>query len=97
MGSCNGEDAVTYRRQLHRNPTPKRARYCVYCGRKFNAGGKLQRTRDHRVPKSWGGRGRRNMVAACLECNKEKGAKVWQPRFHSYHGYPLYDVVFRDY
>lgn len=82
-----------YRRAVHRQPR-RQARYCAYCGRRFQGEGKLQRTRDHRVPKSWGGQGRRNMVAACLECNNEKGSTVWKVKYHPFYGY-AYDKEIR--
>lgn len=42
---------------------------CHYCGTRIGT------TRDHIVPKSWRGRGQRNLVRACGPCNRDKGAE----------------------
>ena len=46
---------------------------CFYCGRSFEPDGPLQRTVDHRVPRSAGGHdGLANLVFACHACNQRK-------------------------
>ena len=46
---------------------------CAYCGRPFE-------TMDHVLPISCGGPTTfYNVVPACEECNKQKGAAVWLP------------------
>ena len=46
---------------------------CRYCGR---AGDEI----DHVIPFSWGGPCHRwNLVVACRDCNRRKGARVWLP------------------
>lgn len=49
---------------------------CWYCDRlmdRVDGKTKLRATIEHRVPKARGGHGRRNKVAACLQCNSMKG------------------------
>jgi hypothetical protein len=57
---------------------------CAYCDRKTHCptcnphlDGQLQATRDHRVPKSKGGRDNaRNLVLACFRCNQDKADRL---------------------
>jgi 5-methylcytosine-specific restriction endonuclease McrA len=50
---------------------------CQYCGDTFNG---KQLTIDHVLPRAQGGTTTwENCVAACKECNSEKGNKVWRP------------------
>jgi len=47
--------------------------FCHYCLRWFNDDDPQRRkTKDHRVPRSRGGKGGRNIVSCCAQCNKEK-------------------------
>lgn len=46
--------------------------HCFYCGLKRTIG---QMTKEHKVPRSKGGRGGNNLVLACHPCNNAKGAK----------------------
>ncbi|MBG79135.1 MAG: hypothetical protein CMJ39_00315 [Phycisphaerae bacterium] len=49
---------------------------CAYCGRKHNEKGELlELSLDHVIPRRWGGDNyRRNLVPACLRCNRDKGS-----------------------
>ena len=53
---------------------------CVYCGRDLD---EQTVTRDHVMPVSAGGsNGKENIVAACFQCNRDKGDRTpeeWQP------------------
>jgi len=50
----------------------KRASFCFYCGEPLSL---KTRTRDHMLPRSRGGRNRRdNIVVACKRCNTDKGS-----------------------
>ena len=40
---------------------------CHYCNEAVGT------TKDHIIPKSWSGRGKRNLVPACSDCNSRKG------------------------
>jgi len=52
---------------------------CGYCGCKIT---KRNRTIDHIQPKSKGGNNSmKNLVLACLECNRAKADKLIQPKF----------------
>lgn len=44
---------------------------CHYCGNEAT-------TRDHKTPKSKGGRGVDNIVPACVPCNRDKGAMGYE-------------------
>jgi HNH endonuclease len=48
---------------------------CYYCKREMilSRGQPNTVTRDHKVPRSRGGRGAANIVAACARCNNVKG------------------------
>lgn len=53
---------------------------CYYCRGKMTLalGSHATATLDHRVPRSsgrWEGKSTKNIVAACLACNQQKGAK----------------------
>lgn len=53
---------------------------CIWCGYAFYKDDDLKKTKEHIVPKEWGGRGRRNMAAAHRICNKERDRDVrWVP------------------
>lgn len=43
---------------------------CYYCGKKLTV---YTITRDHKTPRSRGGRGSGNIVGACWKCNNVKG------------------------
>lgn len=45
--------------------------FCIWCGSKFSR--KVKKTREHVVPRSRGGRGSKNIRAACIRCNNSRG------------------------
>jgi 5-methylcytosine-specific restriction endonuclease McrA len=51
---------------------------CFYCEEPFEAIHPFHATRDHVVPKSRGGKGGRNLVAACAQCNTRKASMPLQ-------------------
>lgn len=54
-----------------------RARECFYCGVAFDGRGALERTVDHRLPRSRGGaEGLANLVFACRACNQRKADQL---------------------
>lgn len=59
---------MTWKEKYH----PKNGTHCAYCGRPFS-GKKARRTQDHIVPRILGGKDGFNRVAACLQCNQDKG------------------------
>lgn len=63
----------------------KRARECYWCGlpMKTAGPGSDRKTREHLLPRSWGGEnGNGNIVAACAACNHARGVeRNWVP-FH---------------
>lgn len=54
------------------------AKCCHWCGCALNTipGHPHQRTRDHLIPRSKGGKGHHNLVAACRACNEKRGASA---------------------
>lgn len=52
--------------------TKRRTCYYCACTLSDNQDNLKRRTVDHKIPKSRGGSGRHNKVAACYECNFEK-------------------------
>ena len=65
---------------------------CFWCDREVGAG---ERTRDHVVPRAFGGQDARNVVPACEPCNLERGRLVTfaltvgrAKTIDSYHSYP---------
>lgn len=54
--------------------------YCLYCGHPFSSLKEI--TKDHLVPKSRGGSGRReNLRPCCKRCNAEKGSATLEEYF----------------
>jgi hypothetical protein len=58
---------------------------CFYCRRPmsltqpFKPWEGPRATREHLVPRSQGGRGGANVVAACVRCNNRRGDQPWLP------------------
>ncbi|HWQ02981.1 MAG TPA: HNH endonuclease [Candidatus Nitrosotenuis sp.] len=69
-----------------RNAIFRREKYrCFYCLRKLTP---KNRTLDHLEPRHLGiNHGYRNIVACCLDCNTEKGAKTARRFFRDLHRY----------
>lgn len=67
--------------------TPKRSKYgerkrCVWCNIavKYHGTGDTRATREHVMPKSYGGGGGPNVTMACFLCNNTRGRQTtWIP------------------
>ncbi len=63
-----------------------RSYFCAYCGKPLYS--PEETTIDHIIPKSRGGSNHfRNLIPACLPCNRERGNKTWVvPQFSTTTG-----------
>jgi len=53
---------------------------CYWCGLPFEETGSMRRTREHLVPKYYGGRDGHNIVQAHSRCNSQRGLSLnWVP------------------